>query len=82
MSAEQNEPQQSEGQVSEVQRMDDDDATTAASPEDTTAGYPTGESGDPDTQGAGPDAAPPENRRDNEMKPSQRKRLTEGVEDE
>lgn len=61
------ESRQSEGQVSEVQRLDEDEAGTPDSPSDSTAGYPPSESGDADTQGAGPDAAPPENRRDNEM---------------
>jgi hypothetical protein len=58
---------QSEGQVSEVQRMDQGDEETPISPGDSTAGYSTSESGSPDTEGSGPDAAPPENRRDNDM---------------
>lgn len=59
-------PEQSEGQVSEVQRLDGGDADTPISPEDATAGYPESEAGMPDTQGSGPDAAPPANRRDDE----------------
>lgn len=73
--------QQSEGQVSEVGRLDEDDKDTPISPEDSTAGYPDSESGDPDTRGAGPDAVPPENRRDQELKPKG-PRLGERIEDE
>jgi len=69
----------SEGQVSEVQRLGEGGADTQVSPEDATAGYPEGESGDPDTSGSGPDAAPPENRRDNDMKPVGHRRLGEGI---
>lgn len=58
---------ESEGQVSEVNRLDQGEADTPISPADATAGYPTSESGSPDTHGSGPDAAPPENRRDNDM---------------
>ncbi|HVX53863.1 hypothetical protein [Nocardioides sp.] len=74
----------SEGQVSEVQRLDADEQDTPISPDDSTAGYPDSESGDPDTRGSGPDAKPPENRRDNEHKPDQHRRhkLGERVEDE
>lgn len=57
---------QSEGQVSEVQRLDGADAETPISPDDSTAGYPDSESGAPDTRGSGPDAAPPEHRQDDE----------------
>ncbi|MBO0842286.1 MAG: hypothetical protein J2O46_03815 [Nocardioides sp.] len=53
------------GEVSETQRLDETDAETPISPDDSVAGYPASESGRPDTQGSGPDAAPPENRRDN-----------------
>lgn len=72
---------QSEGQVSEVQRLDEGDAETPISPTDSTAGYPPSESGDADTRGSGPDAAPPENRRDNEMD-KQDQQLGGSVEDE
>jgi hypothetical protein len=58
-----------DGQVSEVGRLDPDDAGTPIQPSDSTAGYPESESGDPDTRGTGPDAAPPENRRDNDFEP-------------
>lgn len=79
--------EQSEGQVSEVQRMDQDDAETPVSPSDSTAGYPTSESGSPDTHGSGPDAAPPENRRDNDMRDTEEQAESgggpaAGVEDE
>ncbi|MEU4450672.1 hypothetical protein AB0F44_05045 [Nocardioides sp. NPDC023903] len=55
------------GQVSETQRLDEDEAGTPIAPADSTAGYPDSESGDPDTRGSGPSEAPPENRRDNEV---------------
>jgi hypothetical protein len=71
----------SEGQVSEVQRLDPDEKDTPISPEDSTAGYPESESGQPDTRGSGPDAKPPENKRDNEHKPGRHK-LGERIEDE
>jgi hypothetical protein len=71
--------EQSEGQVSEVGRLDEDAADTPISPTDSTAGSPDAESGDADTQGSGPDAAPPENRRDNDMKPVGRHRLGESI---
>ena len=71
-----------EGQVSEVQNLDQSQADTPVSPTDSTAGYPPSESGEPDTQGAGPDAKPPENRRDNEMDKQDHDRLGESVEDE
>lgn len=54
------------GQVSEVQQLDPEAADAPLAPSDSTAGYPESESGTPDTRGSGPDAAPPENRRDNE----------------
>jgi len=47
-----------QGQISEVQRMDEDEKDTPISPEDATSGYPEGETGDPDTGPAGPDANP------------------------
>ena len=65
--------EQSEGQVSEVQNLDQSDADTPVSPEDSTAGYPPSESGYPDTRGSGPDAAPPENRHDQELDPHEDK---------
>jgi hypothetical protein len=55
------------GQVSETQRLDEDEAGTPIAPADSTAGYPDSESGDPDTRGSGPSEAPPENRRDNDV---------------
>ena len=55
------------GQVSETQRLDEDEAGTPIAPADATAGYPDSESGSPDTQGSGPSEAPPENRRDNDV---------------
>jgi hypothetical protein len=61
------EGQISEGQVSEVQHLDPDETQTPISPEDSVAGAPEGESGEPDTAGSGPDSAPPENRRANEV---------------
>lgn len=70
-----------EGQVSETQRLDQGDAGTPISPGDSTAGYPESEAGEPDTRGAGPDAVPPANERDNEMKPEEG-RLGESFEDE
>lgn len=70
---------QQDGQLSEVQRLGEGGADTQISPDDTTAGYPEGESGEPDTRDAGPDAVPPENRRDNEMKPVGHRRLGEGI---
>jgi len=73
--------EQSEGQVSEVQNLDQDDAETPVSPGDATAGYPTSESGSPDTHGSGPDAAPPENRRDQELDPHEHQ-PGETIEDE
>ncbi|MER7557458.1 hypothetical protein ABTZ46_10985 [Nocardioides sp. NPDC126508] len=54
------------GQVSEAENLDEGDSGTPIAPSDATAGYPRSESGRPDTQGAGPSEAPPENRRDNE----------------
>ena len=72
---------QAEGQVSEVQRLDPSESDTPISPGDSTAGYPESESGSPDARGTGPDAAPPENRRDQELKPHKRQ-LGEGIEDE
>jgi len=73
------EDQHGEGQVSEVQRLGEGGADTQISPDDATAGYPDGESGEPDTRGAGPDAAPPENQSDNDMKPAGHRRLGEGI---
>ncbi|MEU0269599.1 hypothetical protein [Nocardioides sp. NPDC006303] len=55
------------GQVSETQRLDEDEGGTPIAPADSTAGYPDSESGRPDTQGSGPSEAPPENRRDNDV---------------
>lgn len=69
-----------EGQVSEVQNLDEPEADEA--PEDSVAGYPEGESGDADTPGSGPDAAPPENRRDNEHSGARKHRPGESVSDE
>lgn len=54
------------GEVSEVQRLDPEAAQQPVVPSDSTAGYPQSESGAPDTRFSGPDAAPPENRRDND----------------
>jgi hypothetical protein len=54
-------------QVSETGRLDEDESSTPIAPSDATAGYPDSESGSPDTQGAGPSEAPPENRRDNDV---------------
>jgi hypothetical protein len=73
----------SEGQVSEVQRLDPDEQDTPISPEDSTAGYPESESGQPDTRGSGPDAKPPENKRDSEVKPGRHRRhkLGERIDD-
>lgn len=62
------EAEETDGQVSEVGRLDEDEADTPIQPSDSTAGYPESESGSPDTRGSGPDAAPPENRRDNDFK--------------
>jgi hypothetical protein len=45
-----------EKQVSEVQNFDDADKPIA--PSDATAGYPDGESGEPEEGTAGPNAAP------------------------
>ena len=78
---------ESEGQVSEVNRLDEADADTPISPADATAGYPASESGSPDTRGSGPDAAPPENRRDNDLHDSREEAesgggLAAGIEDE
>jgi hypothetical protein len=53
-----------EGQVSEVQRMDEGEKDTPISPDDATAGYPESETGDPDTGPAGPDATPNRGSRD------------------
>ncbi|WP_459983490.1 hypothetical protein [Nocardioides sp. AN3] len=65
------EAEETDGQVSEVGRLDASDAGTPIQPSDSTAGYTESESesGDPDTQAAGPDAVPPENRRDNDFRP-------------
>ena len=68
------------GQVSEVARLDPADTDTPIQPSDSTAGYPDSESGDPDVRGSGPDAAPPENRRDNDFK-KDGKKLGESVDD-
>jgi len=76
------ENEQSEGQVSEVSGLSEEDRETPVAPDDSTAGYPESESGDPDTQGSGPDAAPPENRRDDEHARSGHRRPGESVEDE
>ena len=72
--------QLADGQVSEVGRLDPADADTPIQPSDSTAGYPESESGDPDLRGTGPDAVPPENRRDNDFK-SRDRRLGERVDD-
>lgn len=61
------------GQVSEVQNLDPAQAEAPISPEDSVTGA--------DTHGSAPDAAPPENRRDNEMQPAGGHRLGESVED-
>lgn len=50
------------GQVSETAALGDPDEPI--SPEDATAGYPGGESGQPDEDAAGPDAVPRENQQD------------------
>ena len=47
-----------DGQVSEVQHMDEDEKDTPISPDEATAGYPDSETEDPDTGPAGPDANP------------------------
>ena len=57
---------QREGQVSEVGRLDPSEADTPIQPSDSTEG-------DPDTSGAGPDAAPPDNSGDRDFKPRHRK---------
>lgn len=75
------EAEQSGGQVSEVGRLDQSEADTPIQPSDSTAGYPASESGDPDFHGAGPDALPPENRRDNDFKPRERQ-VGERIEEE
>ena len=62
------EAEETDGQVSEVGRLDPGEADTPIQPSDSTAGYPESESGDPDLRGTGPDAVPPENRRDNDFK--------------
>lgn len=72
--------EETDGQVSEVGRLDPGEADTPIQPSDSTAGYRTSESGDPDTRGAGPDAATPENRRDNDFK-SRDHQLGSSVED-
>jgi hypothetical protein len=72
---------ETDGQVSEVGRLDEDAAATPVAPEDSTAGYPASESGDPDFKGTGPDGVPPENRRDNDFKKSSKARPDERVED-
>lgn len=77
-----NENEQSEGQVSEVSGMDPDAPETPVAPADSTAGYPESESGEADTQGTGPDAPPPENRRDDENARSTHRRPGEHIEDE
>lgn len=61
-----------EGQVSEVSRVDPAEAETPIAPEDSTAGYPESESGEPDEGAAGPEAPPPENRRANTNRPRRR----------
>ena len=48
----------SEGQVSEVGRMDPENADDPIYPDQATAGYPETESGDPDEGTAGPNARP------------------------
>jgi hypothetical protein len=73
--------EQSEGQVSEVGRLDESDSDTPISPGDSTAGYPDSESGNPDTRGSGPDGIPPENRRDQELK-AKKPHPGQSVEDE
>jgi hypothetical protein len=74
------EAEETDGQVSEVGRLDPADADTPIQPSDSTAGYPESESGDPDLRGTGPDAVPPENRRDNDFK-SHDHQLGERVDD-
>ncbi|MEX0429094.1 hypothetical protein AB3X52_15820 [Nocardioides sp. DS6] len=73
---------QSEGQVSEVQRLGDDTTGTPQAPEDSTAGYPDSESGGADEGAAGPESSPPENRRDNENSRSGHRRPGQSIEDE
>jgi hypothetical protein len=75
------EAEETDGQVSEVGRLDESEADTPIQPGDSTAGYPASESGDPDFRGAGPDAVPPENRRDNDFKPRKRQ-VGERIEEE
>ena len=55
---------QSEGQVSEVSAMDTAEADTPIAPHDSTGGYPTSESGEPDEGEQGPESVPEENQRD------------------
>jgi hypothetical protein len=73
--------EETDGQVSEVGRLDPADADTPIQPSDSTAGYPESESGNPDLRGTGPDAAPPENREDNDFKPRDHQ-LGSSLEDE
>jgi hypothetical protein len=58
----------SEGQVSETQRLDEDQKDTPIAPEDAVAGYPDGESDQPDEGAAGPNAIPTENARANHLR--------------
>jgi hypothetical protein len=51
-----------DGQVSEVNRLDPEEADGAVYPEDATAGYPDTESGEPDEGTPGPNARPRDNR--------------------
>lgn len=51
-----------QGQVSEVQNLDEDKLETEGYPDDATAGYPDTESGEPDEGTAGPNARPRDNR--------------------
>ena len=50
------------GQVSEVSRLDPDQAGAPIYPDQATAGYPDSESGAPDEGTAGPNARPHDNR--------------------
>ncbi|QIK75807.1 hypothetical protein [Nocardioides piscis] len=56
-----------QGEVSEVSGMDPADAETPISPGDATSGAPEGESGQPDSGPAGPNAIPDENEEDSHL---------------
>jgi hypothetical protein len=57
-------PDDRDGQVSEVASMDPAEADTPISDDQAVAGYPDSESGRPDANEAGPDAIPADNIRD------------------